>query len=317
MPMAGNSEARTERLYRALRGISGVHVTPYDTDGEIDHGVLRRLVAGLAQAGVHNIVSGGNTGEFFTLTADEVVRLQATAIEAVAGRAVVTAAVGRSLTEAIVTGRAAQRAGADAVMAHHPGDPFAAPSAQADYFISLAEALDLPVMAYLRSDAIPLADLVRVATHPNVAAVKFATPNVMLLAECVRATQGQKAVWICGLAEAWAVPFYALGTRGFTSGLVNIDPARSLRIWSCLEHGDFSGARALVTTIAPFEAMRTKHANGANVTVVKTALELLGWTMGPVRKPGLPKLDPSDREALRRILVGWGVGDGAMRAVAE
>ncbi len=315
--MTRNSAERAERLYRALGGISGVHVTPYEQSGAIDHRVLSRLVAGMAEAGIHNIVSGGNTGEFFTLTSEEVLRLQATVIEAVAGRAVVTAAVGRSLTEAIATGRAAQRAGADAVMAHHPGDPFAAPSAQADYFIALAEALELPVMAYLRSDAIALGDLVRVATHPNIAAVKFATPNLMLLAECVRATKGQKALWICGLAEAWAVPFYALGTRGFTSGLVNIDPARSLGIWTCLEQGDFAGARALVTMIAPFEAMRSAHANGANVTVVKAALELLGWTMGPVRKPGLPALDARDREKLRDILVSWGHGGVVARAVAE
>ncbi len=315
--MVGTSVERAERMARALGGISGVHVTPYGASGEIDHAVLRRLVSGLAAAGVHNIVSGGNTGEFFTLTSEEVVRVHATAIDAVAGRAMVTAAVGRSLTEAIATGRAARRAGADAVMAHHPGDPFAAPRAQADYFIALAETLDLPVMAYLRSDAIALPDLVRVATHPNIAAVKFATPNLMLLAECVRATQGQAAVWICGLAEAWAIPFYALGTRGFTSGLVNIDPARSLRIWACLEQGDFAGARALVATIARFEAMRTKHANGANVTVVKAALELLGWTMGPVRKPGLPTLESDDRDALREILTSWGVGDATTRAVAE
>ena len=315
--MTGSSTENAERLHRALGGISGVHVTPYESSGAIDHGVLRRLVGGMAAAGVHNIVSAGNTGEFFTLTADEVVRVHATAIEAAAGRATVTAAVGRSLAEAIATGRAAQRAGADAVMAHHPGDPFAAPSGQADYFIALAEALALPVMAYLRSDAIGVADLVRVATHPNIAAVKFATPNLMLLAECVRATKGQKAVWICGLAEAWAVPFYALGTRGFTSGLVNIDPARSLRIWACLETGDFAAARELVSTIAPFEAMRTGHANGANVTVVKAALELLGWSMGPVRKPGLPKLDPRDLEVLRRILSTWGLDRVATRAIAE
>ena len=84
-------------------------------------------------------------------------------------------------------------------------------------------------------------------------------------------------------------------TRGFTSGLVNVDPKRSLAIWAALEAGDFAAARRLVDIIAPFEAMRTKFSNGANVTVVKEALMLLGIAVGPVRTQGLTALDAADR----------------------
>lgn len=295
-----------ERVRQALRGISGVHVTPYDGSGKIDEKLLARIVSDIATAGIHNIVSAGNTGEFFSLTFDEVVHLQAVAIEAAAGRSLVTAAVGRSLTEAIATARHAKTAGADAVMAHHPLDPFAAPSAQADYFIAIAEASQLPLVAYVRSDAMAVADLARIARHPNVAGVKFASSNMMLLAECVRATAGSDAaIWVCGLAEGWAPSFYALGARGFTSGLINVDPARSLAIWQALEKGDYAAARALVTPIAPFETMRTKFNNGANVTVVKEALMLKGLPVGPVRLPGLPALNAADRARLAEILAGW------------
>jgi 4-hydroxy-tetrahydrodipicolinate synthase len=296
-----------ERVRQALIGISGVHVTPYDNSGAIDLALLKTVVGAMAVAGVHNIVSAGNTGEFFALTSDEVVRVHEAAIDAVAGRALVTAAVGRSLIEATATARAARRAGADAIMAHHPLDPFAAPQAQADYFIALAEASELPLVAYVRSDLIAAADLARIAVHPNVAGVKFATANLMLLAECVRATSGSPAVWICGLAEGWAAAFYALGTRGFTSGLVNIDPGRSLAIWKALEAGDFATARRLVDIIAPFEAMRTKFNNGANVTVVKEAMTMLGRPVGPVRLPGLAALDAADRVRLTGVLSDWGL----------
>ena len=63
----------------------------------------------------------------------------------------------------------------------------------ADYIIAIAEALTLPVVAYIRSDAIGVKDLVRVATHANVAGVKFASHNMMLLSDCVRATAGTQA----------------------------------------------------------------------------------------------------------------------------
>ena len=290
---------------RALGGISGVHVTAYAEDGGINAELTGRIVRRIARAGVHNIVSGGNTGEFFSMTYDEVLDLQDIAIAAAEGKSMVTAAAGRSVKEATATALAAKRAGADGVMVHHPNDPFAAPTAQADYFIAIAEASELPIVGYLRSDAIPVAELARIATHPNVAGVKFATTNLMLFAECVRATEGTDAVWICGLAESWAAPFYALGARGFTSGLVNIDPARSLAVWNALEAGDYAQARTLVAKIAGFEQMRTKFNNGANVTVVKEALMLRGENVGPVRLPGLPALDAADRARLKEILNGW------------
>lgn len=296
-----------DRIRRSLRGISGIHVTPYDMAGGIDHGMLRRIVSRMAAAGIQNIVSGGNTGEFFTLTAEEVIALQETAVAAVDGRATATAAVGRSLGEAKATARAARRAGFDAIMAHHPLDPFAAPQAQAGYFLALAEASQLPLVAYLRSDTMTVADILSVAVHPNVAGVKFASTSLMLLAECIRASQGSTAIWVCGLAEGWAASFHAQGARGFTSGLVNVAPERSLAIWRALEAGDYQEAARLVDQIAPFEAMRTKYNNGANVTVVKEAMALTGMAVGPVRLPGLPALEPADRQKLRAILAAWGV----------
>lgn len=303
----------SDKLRAALRGISGVHVTAWKGDGEADWALTGAIVARIAQAGIHNIVSAGNTGEFYPMTTDEVVRSHAVAAEAAAGKALVTAGIGRSLREAIATGKLAAKAGCDAVMVHHPLDPFAAPQSQADYILAIAEALDIPLVAYIRSDAIGVKDLARVATHANVAGVKFASPNVMLLAECVRATQGSSANWVCGLAEGWAAPFHALGARGFTSGLVNVAPERSLAIWKALEGNNYERARQLVDEIAGFETLRTKYGNGANVTVVKEALGLLGTNVGPVRLPGLPELNESERAELRKIVGGW----GSQRAAAE
>lgn len=302
-----------DRVRSALRGISGVHVTAWKGDGEADWQVTGGIVRRIAEAGIHNIVSAGNTGEFYPMTTEEVVRSHAVAAEAAAGKALVTAGIGRSLREAVATGKLAAQAGCDAVMVHHPLDPFAAPQSQADYILAIAEALTIPLVAYIRSDAIGVKDLARVATHPNVAGVKFASTNMMLLAECVRATQGSSANWICGLAEGWAAPFHALGARGFTSGLVNVAPERSLAIWRALEGNDYERARQLVDEIAGFEILRTKYGNGANVTVVKEALGLLGTKVGPVRLPGLPELSESERADLRKIVSSW----GAQRAAAE
>jgi len=302
-----------DKLRAGLRGISGVHVTAWKADGEADWALTGKIVRQIAEAGIHNIVSAGNTGEFYPMTTAEVERSHATAAEAAAGKAFVTAGIGRSLREAIATGKLAAKAGCDAAMVHHPLDPFAAPQSQADYILAIAEALPIPLVAYIRSDAIGVKDLIRVATHANVAGVKFASNNMMLLADCVRETQGTSANWICGLAEGWAAPFYALGARGFTSGLINVAPERSLSVWRALEAGDYETARHEVDAIAGFEKLRTKYGNGANVTVVKEALGLLGTNVGPVRLPGLPELNEAEKAELRAIVSSW----GAVRVAAE
>ncbi|MBL8698144.1 MAG: dihydrodipicolinate synthase family protein [Alphaproteobacteria bacterium] len=304
------------RIRAALGGVSGVHVTPYAADGSVDTAMLARVVKRIATAGVHNIVSCGNTGEYYALEPGEVERVQHAAIEANAGHAVLTVAVGRSRGEAIAATRTMARAGAHAAMVHHPVDPFAAPHAQAAYFEAIAEASPIPVVAYVRSDAIGVNDLVRLAAHPNLAGLKFATTNLMLLAACLREASHAAAVWVCGLAEGWAAPFYALGARGFTSGLVNVWPERSLAIHEALEAGHYPVARRLVDGIAGFEQLRARHGNGANVTVVKEAMGMLGMKVGPVRHPGADILDPADRERLAAIVAGWNISRTA-RAVAE
>lgn len=291
-----------DKIRKALTGISGVPVTPYKADGSLDLAKLSALIARLASARVHNLMAAGNTGEFFTLTMDEVKAVHAATIKAADGKALISAAVGRSLAEAKALARHAIAEGTDAIMGHHPMDPFAGPSYQAKYFLELAEASTVPVIAYVRSDTFSAADFRKLALHPNIAGIKFASGNLMLLAEVIRSTKDAPAIWVCGLAEGWAPAFYAMGARGFTSGLVNVFPERSHAIHQALEAGDYAAARALIDDIAGFEALRTKYLNGANVTVVKEALGMLGTDVGPVRLPGVESLTDAERAELRAIV---------------
>lgn len=289
-------------LLSALGQISGVPVTAYDADGAVDLKLSGRIARRIADAGVKNVIAAGNTGEFFSLSMDEIRALTANTIETVGSAALVTAAVGRSLVEAKALADAAATDGATAVMVHYPADPFAGPPHKIDYFLALADHARLPLVAYLRSDEAPIDDLVRLAEHDNVVAVKFATPNLMRLGEVIRATRHTDTVWVCGLAEGWAPPFYAMGACGFTSGLVNVFPHISLAIHEALEKGDYAEARREIDRIVEFEKMRTLFNNGANVTVVKEALALTGLAVGKVRLPGVPELPADARARLTEIV---------------
>ncbi|MQB04774.1 dihydrodipicolinate synthase family protein [Agrobacterium tumefaciens] len=290
---------------QALHGISGVPITAYETDGEVDIGVTIEAYARVAKAGIHNIVAAGNTGEFYALTPAEILKVYEAAIEGVNGQAPVTAAIGRSQREALSMARRAREMGASAVMSHQPVDPFAAPQSQIDYFIGLAEGSELPLVAYVRADGFSVNDMVRLSSHPNVAGIKFATTDIMLLSRAIAASDPDGSLYVCGLAESWAPAFCAVGARGFTSGLVNVAPHFSLQVHDALTAGNFSAARKIVEKIELFERLRTRYRNGANVTVVKEAMQIQGLAVGPVRAPGLARLDDEDRATLEVLLASW------------
>src|SRR5690554_4954528 len=108
-------------------------------------------------------------------------------VEHLAGRISVVNARGRSVGEARALARASKVAGVDAIMVHQPPDPFAAPRGVLDYIQRVADAADgLPLMLYLRNDAIGLDAITKLTEIPGVAGVKWATQNPMKLAQAIR-----------------------------------------------------------------------------------------------------------------------------------
>ncbi|MNT46793.1 putative 5-dehydro-4-deoxyglucarate dehydratase [compost metagenome] len=131
----------------------------------------------------------------------------------------------------------------------------------------------------------------------------------MVLAEAMRRTADLDLAWVGGLAETWAPPFYAVGARGFTSGLINVLPARSVAIHAALEQADYPLAMRLIDEMLPFEELRAMENNGTNVTVVKSALRLMGDDCGATRAPSAWPLTPSQSEALQALLQKWELAD--------
>ena len=58
-------------LERALTGISGILVTPYDDNGDVAPDRLAPILDRALAAGLHMPVVNGNTGEFYALTTEE------------------------------------------------------------------------------------------------------------------------------------------------------------------------------------------------------------------------------------------------------
>ncbi len=301
-------------LDRALAGVSGILVTPYDAAGDIDPARLAPILDRALAAGVHLPVVNGNTGEFYALTIDEACAMARAVAGLVAGRAPLLAGVGRSVRDACRLARVSSDAGAAGLMVHQPPDPFVAPRGAVDYVRAVADASGgLPIMLYLRNDAIGTQGVVDLCAIPGVKGVKWATPNPLRLAEAIAACD-PAITWVGGLAEVWAPAFTAVGARGFTSGLINVWPERSIEIHRALEASDYARARALIAGMRAFEEIRAEEMNGANVSGVKAALQALGQDCGTARPPAAWPLTQVQQAKLRGFLSAAGLVPDATQA---
>jgi 4-hydroxy-tetrahydrodipicolinate synthase len=292
-------------LRKALTGISGILVTPFDAHDRIAPTRLKPIINRAIGASVHILVINGNTSEFYGLTTAEAEAMVHAAAEQIAGRVPLIAGVGRSINDACALARASHAAGASALMVHQPRDPFVAPRGVLAYVQRIAEAgAGLPIMLYLRDDGIGLDSISELCRVPGVAGVKWASPTPSRLADAIRRIDAD-IVWVGGLAEVWAPPLCAVGARGFTSGLINVWPEHSVAIHGALEAGHYERAMHLIDIMAEFERIRAEEQNGTNVTAVKAALQLMGHDCGPTRPPSAWPLTDRQSAELRRLMISW------------
>jgi 4-hydroxy-tetrahydrodipicolinate synthase len=295
------------KLRKALTGISGILVTPFDAQDRVAPARLKPIIDRAIKAGVHILVINGNTSEFYGLTTVEAETMVQAAAEQIAGRVPLIAGVGRSINDACNLARASRAGGATALMVHQPPDPFVSPRGVIAYVERIAEAGGgLPIMLYLRNDGIGLDTIDALCRVPGVAGVKWAAPTPLRLAEAIRRAPAD-IVWVGGLAEVWAPPLCAVGARGFTSGLINVWPEHSVAIHAALEAGDYPRAMRLIDVMAGFESIRAEEQNGTNVTGVKAALQLMGNDCGSTRPPSAWPLTERQQAELHRLMTSWGL----------
>ena len=296
-----------------LTGISGILVTPFDEEGNIAADRLAPIVDRAIEAGIHALTINGNTSEFYGLTINEALAMADAAAATINGRAPLIGGVGRSVHEACALTRASVAAGAAAIMVHQPPDPFVSPKGLRDYVAHVSDAAQgIPVLLYLRNDAIGSGTIADLCKVDNVVGVKWATQSPENLAQAMAASPDH-IVWICGLAEIWAPQFYAVGARGFTSGLINVWPERSAEIHAALDSGNLDSASNLIDSIRAFEELRAEEMGGTNVSVVKTALDLMGENCGPTRPPSSWPLSEAQESRLREFLSEHGINSRAVR----
>ncbi|MDA8357366.1 MAG: dihydrodipicolinate synthase family protein [Actinomycetota bacterium] len=287
-------------------GVNGIPVTPFQDGGCVDHEALGTVVERMVAAGVDVIVACGNTSEYGSLTSAEAIAVAGSTIEA-AGRCSSLVGIGGDVETAIQEARAGVARGASGIMVHYPADVYVSDAGLIEYYGRIVSAIEAPVVLYVRDRGLGGRVLENVLRFENVVAVKYALPDLLGFAGFVREF-GSDVVALCGLAEMWAPFFWLLGAKGFTSGLVNVEPGLSLGLWTALKSGDFKLALAYWEKIRPFEELRARHRSGLNVSVVKAAMLLRGLLSDGTVRPPITDLDEAELSEVKAVLSSWDAG---------
>lgn len=276
-------------------------VTPFKADGALDPGQAARLARHLIEIGNEGVVVAGTTGESPTLTDEEKLTLFRTVVEEIGGRATVVAGAGTNDTSySVELTKEAEKLGVDAIMAVVPYYNRPPQEGLYEHFRTIAEATSLPVMLYdvpsRTSASLTPTTVARLAEIDNIVAVKEASGDMEKVAAIRRATPDDFDIYSGD--DVLTLPILAIGGTGVVSVAGHVVGRRLRAMIDAFRKGDVRTATSIHLELLPiFSGMFLS----SNPIPVKTAVNMLGIDVGPVRPP-LCKLTDTQTQAIRTML---------------
>ena len=226
-----------------LHGVIPILITPFDATGRIDEESLANLVGFNIAAGVHGLgVALGS--EIFKLTEAERAQVTACVVSAAKRRVPIIINTGAAGTDlAIAYSKAAEAAGADALMIIPPSFMPTSADEILDYYIAIDRAVGLPIILQdIPQGPIPPGLALRIADAcRNVKYIKVETLPVTSKVAAMAEQAGARLTIFGGAGGSYFIEELrrgAFGTMPFCS-----QPADFVAVWDAFRAGDEGLAR--------------------------------------------------------------------------
>ncbi|MCT2584880.1 dihydrodipicolinate synthase family protein [Actinophytocola gossypii] len=222
--------------------------TPLTAERELDVPSLERLAAFLLDAGVHGLFVTGSTGEVAYLPDDVRYRALDVVAGVAAGQVPVLAGVIDTTTPRVIEhARAAEAAGADALVATAPFYVPTHPSEFGGHFRAIRAAVDLPLVAYDIPSSVgsklPTDVVADLAEDGTIVALKDSSGDLDGLRAVLESTEADGFRCFSG-SETLADLGLFIGAHGLVPGIGNVDPHGYLRLFDAAGRADWDTARA-------------------------------------------------------------------------
>lgn len=286
-----------------MKGIIVPIVTPMNEDESVNTDELRRQVDRQIEAGIHGVFPFGTNGEGYILNGEEKELVLKTVIDQVAGRVPVYAGTGCiSTKETIEQCKMAEAAGADVLSVITPSFAKASQHELIVHYTKVAEAVpNMPIMLYnipMRTgNALEPATVVELAQVDNIKGAKDSSGDWDNLSAYIELTKDIDFDIFSG-NDALILKALKAGAKGAIAGCANVYPKNMVGIYENWAAGDLDAAEECQGNVA---ALRACFKFGNPNTVVKTAVNLLGFPVGKCRAP-FNYLPEEGIEALRAAL---------------
>lgn len=285
-----------------FEGIYPPVITPHHEDGTIDRDGFVAMIEHLVASGVHGVIAGGTTGEYYAQTKEERVELMKLANQTLANRLPLIVGVGAIRTEDCVEyAELARGNGADALLVNAPYYAVPTQLELANHALAIDRAVNLPIMLYNypgRTGTMMGAEFFdRVGRSRNFAAIKESSGDINQLHMLAR--DYPHITLLCGMDDQ-ALEFFAWGARGWVCAGGNCLPKEHLALYQAVAlENDIAKGRRIMSALLPF--MTVLEQSGKFVQSIKYACELDGLPAGPVRKP-LRGLNKEDKRKIEQVL---------------
>lgn len=268
-------------------GLLSFPVTPFDSAGRFNEKVYGDHVGWLSGFEAAALFAAGGTGEFFSLSPEEVPTI-VRAAKAASGTMPIISGCGYGTEMAVSIAKAAEKAGADGILLlpHYLID---APQAGLyNHVKAVCDAVGIGVMVYNRDNSILLADTLQRLCDvcPNLVGFKDGSGELGLVRQ-ITATMGDRLTYLGGMptAELFAEAYLAAGFTTYSSAVFNFVPELSVRFYKALRAGRTAECETILKDFFyPFMAIRNRN-KGYAVSAVKAGVRLQGFDVGSVRSP--------------------------------
>ena len=291
-------------LRNKLSGVIAFPVTPFKDDLSLDLPGLHQNLNKLLEYPISAIVAAGGTGELYSLTQAEYLRVIELTALAVEDRVPVIVGAGFGQRLAVEMVQAAEKAGADGILVVPPYYQQADDEGLFEYYRSIAAATRLGLIIYSRESArFSPAMVERLTTIPNLVGWKDGQGDIRQL-QTIMHHVGERLVWIGGAGDDLVGAYYSTGIRAFSSSIAAVAPALSLKLHELATADDGEALSELLETcVIPLYALRSRR-RGYEVSAMKAMMDMIGLNGGPVRPP-LVNVTPEEIDELRTILGHW------------
>jgi len=304
----GRRRQKTEKIKKVIfmkevvfTGAGVAIVTPFTDDG-INFDELGRLIEDQIKNGTDAIVITGTTGESATMSDAEHKRAIRYAVEKARGRVPVIAGTGSNETAyAVELTQYAAEVGASAALVVTPYYNKCTQNGLIRHYEKIADSVNMPIILYnvpSRTGVnIKTETYAKLSRHPGIVAVKEASGDLSSVLK-TRAACGEELAIYSGNDDQ-IVPILSLGGKGVISVLSNVMPKATHDICALYFEGKTAEAAKLQIELSDLiEALFVE----VNPIPVKTALRLMGYSVGSLRMP----LSEMEDETLAKLKIAMG-----------